>query len=268
MCTIIVSRDFKYYPFVVASQRDELLDRPAAPPAVWDGEPPMFAPRDLKRGGTWQGVNAFGVYCGVTNRNDVKSYCMELHGIEMEGRGDIVPMALEARTAREAFERVWKLDATRYNGFHFVAADATETYVIRGNGKDGDPAMDGRRVDEAFCLVTNGGIGRGHSARARKVEREYDRLLKRGSPPTYGALAPLLNIHDDPNYTFEADRLCGSCIHRPHLNYGSRSSAVIRPQDRDGRRFWEYWHRERPAPDKHVCDGRWVKQPDFAIIAP
>ena len=50
----------------VAANRDEWLKRPAAAPAVWTEG--WLAPKDLEAGGTWLGLNAQGLFVGVTNR--------------------------------------------------------------------------------------------------------------------------------------------------------------------------------------------------------
>ncbi|MEE8556561.1 MAG: NRDE family protein, partial [Myxococcota bacterium] len=73
MCTLIVlDRVVPRVPLVVASNRDEYLSRPAAPPALVRAEGPegipRVAPQDLEAGGTWMGVNARGLFVGLTNR--------------------------------------------------------------------------------------------------------------------------------------------------------------------------------------------------------
>ena len=52
----------------MAANRDEFLARPADPPErSADGR--WLAPRDRQAGGTWLGVNATGLFVGVTNRS-------------------------------------------------------------------------------------------------------------------------------------------------------------------------------------------------------
>src|SRR5262245_56483756 len=70
VCTLILLlRQVPGWPIVIGSNRDEHFARPAAPPALFASEGERFvAPQDLQAGGTWMGVNARGIFVGVTNR--------------------------------------------------------------------------------------------------------------------------------------------------------------------------------------------------------
>lgn len=63
------------------------------------------------------------------------------------------------------------------------------------------------------------------------------------SIPTVQNLSPLLGIHDVWRY--------GTCVNSFKENYGTKSSSIIRLNDQD--RVWEYWHRDRLDPKKHIC---------------
>jgi uncharacterized protein with NRDE domain len=56
------------YPLLVAANRDEHYDRPAAPPSFWEIEPKIVAGKDLLAGGTWLGANEHGFLVGILNR--------------------------------------------------------------------------------------------------------------------------------------------------------------------------------------------------------
>src|SRR5262249_37650477 len=65
MCTLAIY--FKMtddYPVVIAANRDEYLDRPAAKPTVLCDRPHIVGGKDLRAGGTWLGINEYGVVCG------------------------------------------------------------------------------------------------------------------------------------------------------------------------------------------------------------
>lgn len=55
------------YPLVVIANRDEFYSRPSVPPSVISKDPAIFAPRDLDAGGTWFGVNEWGLTAAITN---------------------------------------------------------------------------------------------------------------------------------------------------------------------------------------------------------
>lgn len=69
MCTVILGLGtHAEVPLWVAANRDEFYDRPSTPPAVSGPRGlPLFAPRDLRQGGTWIGVSRRGVFAALTN---------------------------------------------------------------------------------------------------------------------------------------------------------------------------------------------------------
>ncbi|MEE9166185.1 MAG: NRDE family protein [Candidatus Neomarinimicrobiota bacterium] len=68
MCTLNVRfQQHADYPLVVIANRDEFYSRPSVPPLVMSEDPAIFAPRDLEAGGTWFGINQWGLVAAVTN---------------------------------------------------------------------------------------------------------------------------------------------------------------------------------------------------------
>lgn len=112
------------FSLVIAANRDEFFDRPAAPLGWWTpsaGSEPVLAGRDLSAGGTWFGMSASGRLALLTNVRDP--------GRQRPGapsRGVIVTDWLAGGPADGAAglslasER-WQ--AAGYNGFNIVAAD-------------------------------------------------------------------------------------------------------------------------------------------------
>jgi len=67
VCTVILAtRVWPELPLLVATNRDEHLDRPSQPPSRWLAG--SVAPRDERAGGTWIGCSDAGVIAAVTNR--------------------------------------------------------------------------------------------------------------------------------------------------------------------------------------------------------
>lgn len=118
---------------VVAANRDEVLDRSAEGPrrraAGGFSTQPVLCPRDRKSGGTWLGVNASGLFVGITNRAGRS-------GDETRrSRGALVQAALGADTPAHAVDAIGQLRAADYNGFHLVLANADVLEVIWGDGQ-------------------------------------------------------------------------------------------------------------------------------------
>jgi len=267
MCTVIIARKlFERHPVIIAANRDEMLDRPSSPPAVWEDGPRLLAPQDLQRGGTWIGVNARGVAAAVTNRNDVVS----MRG--KDSRGELALMALESATAEAAVERVLRLDTHRYNGFHLVIADAEAAYVLYGDGERA--AREQARVEtlpEGLSVVSNLGVGPDHAPRAEAVMRAWQAKRLARHRPHRATWDALLTIHDpspnaDPSWM---KRMASTCIHRPAEDgYGTKSSAFILLDGALGAYGpeWRWWHRERDG--GHNCAARWGREMKLPIVGP
>ena len=68
MCVLALGwKSHPRWPLVLAGNRDERHDRPAAALARWDEAPEVLGGRDLEAGGTWLGVSERGRLAVVTN---------------------------------------------------------------------------------------------------------------------------------------------------------------------------------------------------------
>lgn len=107
------------FAFVLAANRDEFFDRPAAALDWWtpaDAAEPVLAGRDLSAGGTWFGLSAGGRLALLTNVRDPAR-----HRPEAPSRGRIVTDWLTRRATLDDTRREWQ--AVGFNGFNVVAAD-------------------------------------------------------------------------------------------------------------------------------------------------
>ncbi|MFC7057702.1 NRDE family protein [Halovenus salina] len=131
MCTLTFAwQVFEDAPLLVAANRDEVLDRPSAPPQRRDWEVPVVAPEDTRAGGTWLGYNEHGVVVAITNR---------WLDADIEGersRGLLVRDALGAESAEAAVRTVEReLDERTYDGFNLVAADPAAAVLVESGHK-------------------------------------------------------------------------------------------------------------------------------------
>ena len=254
MCTLIVMRNaFRFYPLVVAANRDEALDRPAKPPEVWEGEPRILAPVDEKAGGTWIGVSEYGVFAGITNRDEIRH-----DPNKVTSRGSLVLTALEADTAYQAARRIESLDGSLYNGFNLVVSDRDDTYLLSGNGKEIRITV----LGDGLHIITSRGTFLSWNHR-KNFSGQHDWIADRlsviyrkeviGHPPRPSGLNRMLTQcsydHGNP----------GTCIHRMSTKHGTRSSTVIRLTD-DLERF-DMWHREG-----HACEGNFGPQMKLKLL--
>ncbi len=116
------------WPLVLLANRDEYFDHPFDGPALRDDEHGIVAPRDLRAGGTWLGMNRHGVVAAITNRG----------GRSPDGvrsRGQLVQDALRHTRAVEGV--AWArehLAETAYAGFNLLLADRSDAVAIRHAG--------------------------------------------------------------------------------------------------------------------------------------
>lgn len=210
VCTLILAtRCWPEAPLVVAANRDEALARPAGPPRAWLDRPlPLVAPEDLEAGGTWLGLNAHGVFVGITNRFGVPK------APERRSRGRLVLEALAHPSAEDAFAWASGLHPEEENGFHLVMADRRGAFLVWGDGR----RLTAEALAPGIHAITERSFGAAESARLALLERWVE--AQRPEPPSLEALAALLRTHQTAG-------LEGVCVHAPELAYGTRSSTVV-----------------------------------------
>jgi hypothetical protein len=133
------------HPLVLLANRDEYFDRPFEAPRVLDEDHGIVAPRDLRGGGTWFGVNRHGVVAALTNRRG------ESVDEGVRSRGLLVLDALRHADAEAAL--AWSRDhlgRTAYAGFHLLVADPRRAFILR---HPGSPVASPPAADDVIPLA-------------------------------------------------------------------------------------------------------------------
>ena len=135
MCSVVILyRPDHAWPVILAANRDEMRDRPWAPPGRhWPDRPNVVAGRDLLAGGSWLGVNDQGVVAGILNR-------MNTLGPQpgRRSRGELVLEALDHADAAEAAWALADLDPRAYRSFNLVIADNRNAFWLRHLGESAE----------------------------------------------------------------------------------------------------------------------------------
>lgn len=119
MCLILLSyRQHPEYPFIVAANRDEFLDRPTVQAGFWDTPEGLLAGKDIKAGGTWLGITRDFRFAAVTNYRDLASLREDA-----PSRGRLVLDYLAGDAAPDAFLRHLQPSAQAYNGFNLLVGN-------------------------------------------------------------------------------------------------------------------------------------------------
>ena len=178
MCVLVVAvADHPRYDLVVAANRDEFHDRPAAPAGPWVEAPSIYAGKDLEAGGTWLGVDTSGRFAAVTNVRGSGA------GAGQVSRGFLVrDFLLDPHAKAPSFAVGLEPQARHYNSVNFLAFDATRGVAwsnVGGGVRPVDAGVYGLsngRFDEDWPKTTR--LKRGYGAlRHLAGERLLDGLL-------------------------------------------------------------------------------------------
>lgn len=136
MCLVAIALDqSRRFPLVIAANRDEFFQRPAARLSWWSpgaGQPDILGGRDLEAGGTWLGLTAKGRLALITNVRDPAN-----RDPSAPSRGGIVTRWLNGDLSADRF---WMHTAlSGYNGFNLIAADFRRGECFFASSQDSNP---------------------------------------------------------------------------------------------------------------------------------
>lgn len=161
MCTLVILRRPGHdWPVLIAANRDEMLDRAwRGPDRYWADRPDVIAGLDELAGGTWLGVNDYGVAAGILNRKG------SLGPAENKrSRGELVLEALDHADAGSAAESLAYLNSGAYRPFNLVVADSEEAFWLRHDGKG---PIRFEEIPPGLSMITAHDLNARESARIR-----------------------------------------------------------------------------------------------------
>lgn len=147
---------------MVAANRDEHYDRPAAPPLSLNTKPNVLAGLDLRARGTWLGVNENGVLGAVLNR---RSEAAGNNPGQTRSRGLLCLDLLMQRTALAAREFVAK-HREHYQPFTLVFADSRDAFFAFNT----DGRIQVRKLQPGLHVFNNAVM---HDEYSEKRQRAY-----------------------------------------------------------------------------------------------
>jgi hypothetical protein len=157
MCTLVILRRPEHdWPVVIGANRDEMIDRPArAPGRHWPDRPEVVAGIDLLAGGSWLGVNDWGVAAAVLNR----------HGslgpeAGLRSRGELVLEALDHADAVDAAAALSELEPAAYRSFNLIVADNRDAFWLRhtGPGQTKAGRIEAHPVPDGLSIIAAGDL--------------------------------------------------------------------------------------------------------------
>jgi uncharacterized protein with NRDE domain len=224
MCLLMIGwnahPDFR---LVIAGNRDEFHDRPAAALAWWNDGPPLLAGRDLTASGTWLGLARDGRFGIVTNFRD-----FDPPPAGAPSRGELVPSYLRGDADARHYLARLEPRARAYGGFNLLLGDRGSLSYFSNRGEDAP-----RSLAPGIYGLSNQWLDTPWPKLTRTRER-FAALLGRG-----GALAP------EELFALLADRTTAGDADLPHTDlpedweravsapfvvherYGTRCSTVV-----------------------------------------
>ena len=181
MCTLVILRRPGHdWPLIVAANRDEMRDRPWAPPARhWGDRAHVTAGLDRLAGGTWLGINDDGLIAGVLNRTGSLG-----PDPDCRSRGELPLEALDHAEAQVAAEALGRLNPVAYRPFNLFVGDALDAYWIASDGRH----IRSRPAPEGLSMLTDKDLNDPGSAR---VEERLERRLESGGGVTVEVAADI-----------------------------------------------------------------------------
>jgi len=179
MCSVVILRRPAHaWPVILGANRDEMPARPwRAPGRHWPDRPEVVAGLDVLSGGSWLGVNAWGVLAAVLNQPDTLGAAPD-----KRSRGELVLEALDHADAGHAAEALADLEPASYRGFHLVIADPRAAYWVRHPGEAASRAagMHVEPIPPGVSMIT--AQDRNDTAASPRIARYLPRFCDAAAP--------------------------------------------------------------------------------------
>lgn len=224
MCLLVLAwQSHPRYRLIVAANRDEFHERPAAPMAWWQDDPRIVAGRDLRGSGTWMGASRAGRFAVVTNYRE-----LERAPADAPSRGDLVAGYLRADASSIGdYLDVLRVHAARYAGFNLLLGDGARLWYLSNRGSAGP-----RELEAGVYGLSNHTLDSPWPKLVRSRERLAELLARdRVEPQTMFALLAdrtPADLDETPDTGLPPDwERALSSPFVVHERYGTRCSTVL-----------------------------------------
>jgi len=152
MCTLVILRRPEHeWPVIIGANRDEVMNRPAKAPARhWPDRAEVVGGLDMLAGGSWLGINDWGVVAAVLNRTGSLGPAAGLRS-----RGELVLEALDHADAVDAAAALSYLDPASYRSFNLILADNRDGFWVRHTGQG---RIEARPLADGLSIIAAGDI--------------------------------------------------------------------------------------------------------------
>lgn len=258
MCLIFIAhQQHQDWPLIIASNRDEFLNRPTEPGHFWGPQFNLLAGRDQEHGGTWMAINRQGRFAAVTNYRDPNQ------AIGKVSRGQMVTDFIN--TEASAKDYVSGLNPRDYTGFNFLAFDGKEFFYTSNKAESiqeltpGIYGLSNHLLDTPWPKVVSGKQRFAEIIDQQTVSVDdlfdlmtnTDRAATEDLPSTGVSLE--LEHHLSSRFiTPTADNIPDS-----HGNYGTRTSTIILIDHKGHGRWYERNHDQGLVSEGPTAEFEW-----------
>ncbi|HLJ10798.1 MAG TPA: NRDE family protein, partial [Planctomycetaceae bacterium] len=183
-------RQFSGFPLMVLANREELYARTSTGPQITprhEAVPAWIGGIDRLAGGTWLGINEFGLVVGVTNREK------KMPPASPPSRGLLCRSLLAQKDSRSAAQSAWReLDTNRYAGCNLLMADRDGGVLVEA----GD-ALRSTELGDGLHLIANGALNDPDDLRIRRVRGEFLRARPSGADEWFQAARSICGMTAD-----------------------------------------------------------------------
>ena len=226
-------------PLVIASNRDEFLNRPTLPLGRWqtDGGQEIISGRDLRAGGTWLGTTPHGRVAFLTNVRESEPK------VAAFSRGELVTRWLDSDTDAASFAALLEKDSHHYGGFNLVLGDMQRNKWTWMTNRQGMPlpglhcqtlapgiyGLSNAALDtpwpKTLALKTALKVSLQHEAQANLHDDSWQ-------DPLWTSLAdrlrtPIDNLSMTPTRQAMEAALSSAFVEFPEHGYGTRTSTML-----------------------------------------
>jgi uncharacterized protein with NRDE domain len=249
VCTfVILRRPGHDWPVLIAANRDEMTNRAWLPPARhWPDRPEVVAGLDQLAGGSWLGINDFGVAAGILNRHGSLG-----PAAGQRSCGELVLEALDHADARDAAAALQTLEPAAYRTFNLIIADNRDAFWLRHADPTGTLPITVTALPAGLAMIAAGDLNEQETPRMRR----YRPLFERAPPPdpSHDDWASWEQLLGDGTYLSEEGPQ-GAMRFSTERGFATVSSALIalpaanRPELKPRFRFAAYYPQPLPWRD-------------------